>query len=1427
MLTDAILGAVTQAVFEYLLADTGLDDNIRAWLDREPQHIAFQIALTRVYTSFARRYPQWSTSLFDEQFLKKHATPSLAHFLTRTDPPDTAELVSAWADQMGLQGETREKHIAKLLPATSDFFRWLGAELRQRSEFQPLFDSQALDTAIAEATVQTAQATEILSEELTQALAEASKYYVVVKQAQGLVIGDQASVSNVYNQYFSDDFSTLDDYYIRPDAVFQRVQIEEFMGREWLTAKVDAFLNDPNRKSGVFLLTGEAGVGKTTFLSHLVQQRGYLHLFAEQVPAEANLSRALQSLAVQLAARYRIEPYARRDTIPQSLSTYGAFLDRLLRLATKTLAAGEQIVIVCDALDEAGTIPGGNVFGLPAVLPEGVYLILSQRPVPTQLNFKNVLLHTERLEPTSADNQRDVHAYLTDVARRPALAAQLQDRGYSEVEFVQTLADKSAGVWIYLHYVIDEIGRGDRTPLNLAQLPSGLVGYYAEYWGDWRQGRNGRGQGQTKWDELYAPLLTVLAAAQEPISIDQIRAWTYVSAGSHEIQRLLRESWAAFVTERQITERGSVYKFYHASLRDFVYGKVERSNLSPANGYLIDELSSRTGEAHQKIIEYSRQRCDGNWPELVKIEDNYALRHLATHLVEVELVDQLYALVENEAWCKGKHAKFRSHFSFFRDVELAIRLTQRNIQEEFPRLIAYNLLAGTLRSLSSVVPPTILAALARLGRIEEALQFADLMVDRRRSAEALSLIALILWKQGQEDRGKDVSEKAIKVAMQLNDRWSKVKTLSIIGKNLLHFNPDVGVSVLNQALDLTENLDESYKIDAIYEVVETIGHSVNIASEYLLSLLERSLEIIDEWRDTSYGNSALGVLAGAFRILDPARSDELFRLAINDLNKLGAKGETRKEFMIAQELARSGAHDWAAEVVRDLVPKDEKAWAYRQIALQAAIAGKIDNVNQFLEKVGDKTVHSEVNQWLAYHRTFSGHSETALEIANETTGWERGLILLSIVEAMLKKGNNPPTELVEETFEVLEAGPKVPAHYGFKQREYSLEQWGKVITKLTMIGPNKAQEIIDRLLIEAEVVEVHRADYKVWSELAKCLGRKGEFTLALECAQKLQLDWLPNTLSEIGIEMIRHGMSVQAKELSEQIEIPEYKERVIQALQKQSQSAVAEELITDSKSISSQSSEISTESMVQKARQLREQAETVQSWQSDKLKKEAVVLMAQAGYFEQAHLIVEEIERDYIRTRALVAIAAEQFKETGELPDVKFHDMEDAAVLAKAFAERNVTQAKSFLGQLLEFNLRLREQEEIEDTYLSVYETVSDFLALAEGFAHIGAEEYAEIVFAYAYKFILEDDFDPETLMREQMLPRLKELEPQLLFRIMQWCLEIARQYGRSSVLQCIGDFIPLVCYSLDVSVIRETILLIEALEVWWEHEDRFANSNT
>jgi hypothetical protein len=713
---EGLFLAVTGSVFSYVIEKLEPAEQIKKWLKREPSTLAFQKALSRAYTAFARQYPEFTASLFDQSFLAGTGAPELAKLLTRHLHPDPALFAQAWGISIGL--DIHSPFCKEVTKPAADFLKWLEAELKSETVFQPIFDSRALES-LPNLENQIEKLTTELKRGFDFALGTAKDYEKIVLEIGGdvkdanIILGDnnQISVSKVYNHYHTGAFATLNDYYITPDAVFQRVRVDEFVGRDWLTAKVDFFLNDSHNKSGIFLLVGEAGVGKTSFMGHLVKERRYLHLFAEQAPGDANLQRALQSLGSQLVTRYQIDPYKDRNTLTQ-LATFPDFLDKLLRLATNTLSKDEKIVIICDALDEAGTAPGGNVFGLPNVLPDNVYLILSQRPVSTSL--PNINTQKVTLEAQGGQNLQDMQEYLKAVTQRPEIAGQLRAKNYSDEFFIRTLKEKSLGVWMYLHYIIEEVGKGSRAPLELENLPTGLVGYYAHYWGDWREGKNGRGEGLKQWDELYAPLLTTLAVAQQPITFQQIIAWAGIKANEREIIRLLQENWRPFLTIRD-SQNGRLYAPYHASFRDFLTGKVDISQLRPRESYLVQELAERSNEAHKRIVDVFRAECKDDWAVLV--EQDYPRLHLTTHLAGASEFETLITLLtegnENIAWAEARYEKEETYAGFLNDLGHVWKYAQKS--DNIALQIRCMLIENSIHSLAGNIPPLLLAELGKTG----------------------------------------------------------------------------------------------------------------------------------------------------------------------------------------------------------------------------------------------------------------------------------------------------------------------------------------------------------------------------------------------------------------------------------------------------------------------------------------------------------------------------------------------------------------------------------------------------------------------------------------------------------------------------------------------------------------------------------------
>ena len=633
--------AIASAILEFL-HQWGLFDRVRAILSTDDKQLAFETALARAYTAFARHYPMWTASLFDEYFLKSEPVIELlAKLLTRRGRPDPKEFACLFANHVGQHySEHRERLIDDVTPAAADFLKWLEAELENQEVLRPLYDSRAL--------AQIAQNTEAIRQALESnykaAMAEAKRYAQVVGNVSKstIVAGDHNVVTQIF---LSGDYASLSDLYIPPDPVFKRVRLKDFIGREWLTADLDRFLS--KHKCGVWLLEGEAGVGKTTFLAHLVQKRGYLHFFADQAPGEAGVKRALQSLAAQLVSRYRLEPYTSREHLSASLAAAPDFLERLLKQAAERLITGEQLVIVVDALDEAGAGLNGNPLGLPKTLPEGVFLILSQRPVNLPLRI-DPYPRMVRLTPDDQRNLEDVATYLS------AIAAQLSTGSDDVARILEVLKERSAGNWMYLYYVIPEIQKGRRPE----DLPLGLAGYYGEYWGRWRR--------QSDWNRLYAPLLAVLAAAREAANAEQLRNWAGLNAETRKVRQLLEERWAAFLFAND-----GRYRLYHASLRDFLSGSIAEGRLTQADRHLVKEMAERTRQAHRQIAEHYRQAANGDWMRLAAVDGGYGLRHLVAHLAMAGEWDALYALLTDfdflEARCRATSA-----FDLAADYRLAL-----------------------------------------------------------------------------------------------------------------------------------------------------------------------------------------------------------------------------------------------------------------------------------------------------------------------------------------------------------------------------------------------------------------------------------------------------------------------------------------------------------------------------------------------------------------------------------------------------------------------------------------------------------------------------------------------------------------------------------------------------------------------------------
>jgi len=324
---------------------------------------------------------------------------------------------------------------------------------------------------------------------------QVGKYNVHIAEGQDVRIGDTtyqgpdaAAIQEALRQVLREQSETPSDEHRAPLAdhliAFDDLiahSAADFVGRAFLDARLTAFLEQYDR--GYFVVVGEPGIGKTAWAAHVVREHRALHHFNVSAMGIVRPEQCLENLCAQLIARFQLDqPY-----LPVNAGRDGILLDKLMRQTSEHLD-GAKLVIVIDALDEAqmpANVRGTNALYLPASLPAGAYFVLTRRPQSVSLETKpGTPLETFILGADLAGNQADVRAYLHQQAAKPAFAARLGDRRISPERFVEELATRSSGNFMYLAYLLPDIAAGLFDPLNLAGLPQGLRGYYEGFWNE-------------------------------------------------------------------------------------------------------------------------------------------------------------------------------------------------------------------------------------------------------------------------------------------------------------------------------------------------------------------------------------------------------------------------------------------------------------------------------------------------------------------------------------------------------------------------------------------------------------------------------------------------------------------------------------------------------------------------------------------------------------------------------------------------------------------------------------------------------------------------------------------------------------------------------------------------------------------------------
>jgi hypothetical protein len=565
-------------------------------------------------------------------------------------------------------------------------------------------------------------------------------------------------VTGGVNQFFVGQYERLGDAYLRPDPLYRELDLDDFSGRGWLVRVLDDFVSSNDR--GYFVIEADAGMGKTAFLAWVARQRSYIHHFVRLMPDPDDIECALRNLASQIIRAWDLQTFAAGGVLPPTASRPDFFQELIFEAAQKrdTLKPAEPIVIAIDGLSETTARPGQNPFALPAELPKGMYIVATQRSVQVALVVSTPRRIIE-LEAESQENRDDIRSYLARAAAKDDLRKRLDEAGMAPQAFIERLAAWCRGRWLVLRYVLIDLRNGTRRLDDVDSLPDGLWHYYAQFWLEWERAH------EDHW-AMDLRLLATIAAVQEALPLlvlCELSGFVDVDRAG----RLVADEWRPFLEVHEADDPR--YRAFHDTLREFVSGRADLTDLGGADRALVARLAEAQRAAHGRIAHQYIEKWGGVGPGLPRIDgdgasidDGYGLRHVVQHLASAGDDPVLHALMGLErprvanatsatstgsvnTWYEVHRAR-RAFAGYALDVQRAWTRAEEPSAGADGRASAlefrYALIATSVNSVAGNVPGDLLRLLIEEKEIAPAqgLDLAREIGDPRARTEALAAL---------------------------------------------------------------------------------------------------------------------------------------------------------------------------------------------------------------------------------------------------------------------------------------------------------------------------------------------------------------------------------------------------------------------------------------------------------------------------------------------------------------------------------------------------------------------------------------------------------------------------------------------------------------------------------------------------------------
>jgi hypothetical protein len=545
----------------------------------------------------------------------------------------------------------------------------------------------------------------------------------------------------------------------------------DFVGREWVFAEIDAWLADPDAPR-FFIITGEPGIGKTAIAARLTQIRdlaachfciarqadtidplNFARFLSHQLTHIDDFAQNLleeQGTHVDVTINLR-ENYGQiigvqiENLVVEAPSAAIAF-NRVVLDPLRRLHAGDfdqPLLLLVDALDEAVQQRGPetivDLLANARGLPPQVRFVLTSRPEGAALrHFEQLNIPHLVLDAGGAENQADVQTYVRyRLDHSETLRSRLTKEAVEADAFVERVIEASQGNFLYLVWLLRSVEEGTQQFDSLETLPEGLDGIYREFLRTRAPGEDIR-----VWRERYRPLLGVLAAAQAPLTTDQLVAFTELDK---QMVKDVLDDVQQFLDPIGAGENR--HRLYHQSVIDFL--KDERR----AGEFWIEDSIP-----HRIIAEHYLQAWGGladglpklDTPRFRDLDNRYGLHNVIPHLVMANCLGSVHQILQLERkvgdWHENVWYAVRDSVGdlsgYLADINQAWQTVGKG-SLDLPDVIElhcrYALMLTSINSLAKEILPTLLVQLVakRAWEPEQGLAYARRIPDNKRRVEVL------------------------------------------------------------------------------------------------------------------------------------------------------------------------------------------------------------------------------------------------------------------------------------------------------------------------------------------------------------------------------------------------------------------------------------------------------------------------------------------------------------------------------------------------------------------------------------------------------------------------------------------------------------------------------------------------------------------